>query len=157
MKNIWVLFIINKNIVFPDSLQFCKASLDDLAGNLEDKDFKHLMSEFPSDKLELFRKKDSYPYEWVDSYRKFIYPRLPPREAFYWTLDNGKRGKGDGHISNDQYSHLKNVWKEFEFKKFRDFHEHYLKKERCIIINWCIPKIYFYLFKILWIRSLSLF
>ena len=76
-------FIINKNIVFPDSLQFCKASLDDLAGNLEDKDFKHLMSEFPSDKLELFRKKDSYPYEWVDSYRKFIYPRLPPREAFY--------------------------------------------------------------------------
>ena len=135
MKNIWVLFIINKNIVFPDSLQFCKASLDDLAGNLEDKDFKHLMLEFPSDKLELFRKKDSYPYEWVDSYRKFIYPRLPPREAFYWTLDNGKRGKGDGHISNDQYSHLKNVWQEFGFKNFKDFHNHYLKRDVLLLVD----------------------
>ena len=49
--------IINNSIVFLDSLQFCKASLDTLAGNLEDKDFKHLMSEFPKDKLELLRKK----------------------------------------------------------------------------------------------------
>ena len=85
--------IINKNIVFLDSLHFCKASLDDLAGNLEDKDFKDLMPEFPSDELELLRKKDSYPYEWVDSYKKFTYPRLPPKEAFYSTLDDGKRGK----------------------------------------------------------------
>ena len=42
-------FIIKKNIVFSDSLEFCNASFDDLAGNLEDEDFKHLMSEFPSD------------------------------------------------------------------------------------------------------------
>ena len=41
--------IINKNIVFLDSLQFCKASLDTLAGNLQDSDFKHLLSEFPKD------------------------------------------------------------------------------------------------------------
>ena len=26
------------------------------------------MSEFSSDKLELLRKKDAYPYEWVNSY-----------------------------------------------------------------------------------------
>ena len=97
-------FIIKKNIVFSDSLEFCNASFDDLAGNLEDEDFKHLMSEFPSDKLKLLRKKDSYPYESVYSYTKFIYPRSPPKEAFYSTLDDGKRGKGIGHISNDQYS-----------------------------------------------------
>ena len=64
----YMTIIIDNSIVFLDSLQFCKASLDTLAGNLEDKDFKHLMSEFPEDKLELLRKKDSYPYEWVDSY-----------------------------------------------------------------------------------------
>ena len=39
--------IININIVFLDSLHFCKASLDDLAENLEDKDFKDLMPELP--------------------------------------------------------------------------------------------------------------
>ena len=101
----YMTVIIDNSIVFLDSLQFCKASLDTLAGNLEDKDFKHLMSEFPEDKLELLRKKDSYPYEWVDSYKKFIYPRLPPKKAFYSSIDDGKRGKGDGHISDEQYLH----------------------------------------------------
>ena len=94
--------IVNRNIIFLDSLQFLKASLDSLAGNLQDTDFKHLLSEFPEDKLDLLRKKDAYPYEWVDSYKKFIYPRLPPKESFYSTIDDGKRGKGDGHISYSQ-------------------------------------------------------
>ena len=59
--------IVNRNIIFSDSLQFLKPSLDNLALNS--------LSEFPEDKLELLRKKDSYPYEWVDSYRKLHYPR----------------------------------------------------------------------------------
>ena len=32
--------IVNKNITFIDSLQFIKASLDTLASDLEDNDFK---------------------------------------------------------------------------------------------------------------------
>ena len=55
--------IVNGNIIFLDSLQFLKALLDNLPGNLQDTDFKHLLSEFPEDKLELLRKKESYPYE----------------------------------------------------------------------------------------------
>ena len=117
----YMSIIVNKNIIFSDSLQFCKASLDFLAGNLEDSYFKHLMSEFPVDKLEILKRKDAYPYEWVNSYKKFIYPRLPPKESFYSSIDDGKRGKGDGHISNNQYLHLKNVWNIFNFNIFRDF------------------------------------
>ena len=93
--------IINKNIIFLDSLQFYKGSLDSLAGNLQDSDFKHLMSEFPPNKLEILRKKDAYPYEWVDSYKRLLYPRLPPKEAFYSSIDDGKRGEGDEHISEE--------------------------------------------------------
>ena len=74
--------IVNRNIVFLDSLQFCKASLDSLAGNLKDKDFKHLLSEFPIDKLEILKRKDSYPYEWVDSYEKFNHQELPSKKRF---------------------------------------------------------------------------
>ena len=59
----YMSIIINRNIVFLDSLQFLKASLDTLAGNLQDSDFKHLLSEFPKDKLKALRKKDAYPYE----------------------------------------------------------------------------------------------
>ena len=56
--------IVNNSIVFLDSPQFCKASLDSLAGNLEDNDFKHLISEFSKDKLEILKRKDAYPYKW---------------------------------------------------------------------------------------------
>ena len=34
---------VNRNIIFLDSLQFLKASLDNLAGNLQDSDFQHLL------------------------------------------------------------------------------------------------------------------
>ena len=125
----YMSIIINNSIVVLDSLQFSKASLDDLAGNLEKKDFKHLMSEFSKDKLELLRKKDPYPYEWVDSYKQFLCPRLPPKEVFYSSIDDGKRGKGDEHISDEQYLNLKNVWNTFNFKTFKDFHNHNFEKK----------------------------
>ena len=121
--------IVNRNIIFLDSLQFLKVSLDTLARNLKYNDFKHLLSEFPEDKLDLLRKKYSYPYEWVDSYRKLLYPRLPPKESFRSSIDDGKRGEGDGNISYTQSLHLKLVWDKFGFKTFKDFHNHYLKKD----------------------------
>ena len=43
--------IVNRNIAFIDSLQFYKGSLDTLASNLNNKDFKHLTSEFGIDRL----------------------------------------------------------------------------------------------------------
>ena len=67
----YMSIIINRNIIFLDSLQFCKDKLDNLASNLKNKDFKHLISEFPEDKLEILKRKDSYSCEWVDSYEKF--------------------------------------------------------------------------------------
>ena len=53
----YMSIIVNRNIISLDSLQFLRASLDNLAGNLEDEDFKHLLSEFSEDKLKLLRKK----------------------------------------------------------------------------------------------------
>ena len=102
--------IIYKNITFLGSLQFLKASLDELADNLEYTDFKHLLSEFSKDKLEILKGKDAYPYDWVDNYKEFLYLKLPPKKDFYSSL-KVKRGKGDGHISDEQYAHLQNVWK----------------------------------------------
>ena len=42
--------IVNRHITFIDSFQFYKGSLDTLASNLNDEDFKHLTSEFGADK-----------------------------------------------------------------------------------------------------------
>ena len=64
--------IVNRHITFIDSLQFHNGSLDTLASNLKDEDFKHLTSEFSIDKLEILKRKEACPYEWLDSYEKFI-------------------------------------------------------------------------------------
>ena len=91
-----------------------------------------LMSEFPSDKLEILKRKDAYPYEWVDSYEKFNYPQLPPKKCFYSSLKDSKSDKSYGHISNEQYLHLQNVWNAFNFNTFENFQS--LPKKRCNII-----------------------
>ena len=49
----YMSIIINRNIIFLDALQFQKGSLDSFASNLEDNDFKYLLSEFPLNKLEI--------------------------------------------------------------------------------------------------------
>ena len=83
--------IVNRNITFIDSNEFYKGALDSLVPNLEDDDFKYLMSEFLIDKLEILKRKDAYRYEWIDSYEKFSYPQLPHKECFYLLLRDGKK------------------------------------------------------------------
>ena len=127
--------IVNRHITFIDSLQFYNSSLDTLSSNLEDNDFKYLVSEFGINKLKSLKRKDAYPYEWVDSYEKFKHPSLPGKKYFYSSIDDGKRGKGNGNISNEQYQHLQNVWKIFNSNTFEDFHDHYLKKDVLLIAD----------------------
>ena len=70
-----------------------------------------------------------YPYKWVDSNEKFNYKELTHKECFYSSINDGKRNKGNGHISNEQYQHLQNVWNTFNVNTFEDFHDHYLKRD----------------------------
>ena len=121
----YMSIIVNRYITFIDSLQFYNGSLDTLASNLEDEDFKHLTSEFGTDKLEILKRKDKYQYEWVNLYRKFKHPSLPEKKYFYSSL---KDGRSNGHIPDEQYQHLQNFWEVFNFDTFEDFHNHYLKK-----------------------------
>ena len=102
----YMSIIVNRHIAFKDSLQLYNGSLDNLASNLNNEDFKHLISEFDIDKLEILKIKDAYPYEWVDSYEKFKHPSLPEKKYFYSSLREGKRDRSNGHISDQQYLHL---------------------------------------------------
>ena len=49
--------IFNRNITFIDSNEFYKGSL-----NLEAIDFKYLILEFPTNQLEILKRKDACPY-----------------------------------------------------------------------------------------------
>ena len=108
----YMSIIVYRHITFIDSLQFYNSSLDNLASNLINEDFKYLVSEFGIEKVEILKRKGAY--EWVHSYEKFKHPSLPEKKN-YFSLRDGKRDKSGGHISGEQYLHLQNVWEEFEF------------------------------------------
>ena len=64
-------FFLNKNLVFIDSTQFMNSSLDKLVKNLSDEDFKCLEEEFDYENLELLKQKGDYPYEHMNSFKRF--------------------------------------------------------------------------------------
>ena len=63
-------------------MQFMNYSLDKLLGNLIDDDFKYLTEEFGFKNLELLKQKDAYPYEYMDSFKRFGEEKLPDKEFF---------------------------------------------------------------------------
>ena len=115
-------FFLNKNLVFIDSMQFMNSSLDKLVKNLSDEDFKYLVEEFGSENLGLLKQKGAYPYEYMNSFKRFNEEKLPDKKCFYsfvedgTTDDNGK--KLDGHINKKDYLTFKKVWNEFNIKKY---------------------------------------
>ena len=76
-------FTINKSLVFIDSMQFMNSSLDSLVKNLSDNDFKYLSEKFRGGLLELVKQKGVYPYEHMDSFKKFFENRLPDKCKFF--------------------------------------------------------------------------
>ena len=76
-------FTINKDLIFIDSMQFMNSSLDALVKNLSDNDFKYLLQEFTGEQVKLVKQKGVYPYEYIDSFKKFSDKKLPDRCEFY--------------------------------------------------------------------------
>ena len=102
-----MVFVLNKNLVFTESMQFMNSSLNKLAKNLSDKDFKYLIEEFGSKNLELLKQKGAYPYEYMDSFERFNEEKLLPKKYFYSSVKDGKIGHdgkiSDGHTSAKAY------------------------------------------------------
>ena len=77
----YMSFTLNKNIVFIDSLLLMSSSLDKLVKNFND--FKYLSGVFSGEQLELVKKKGVYPYEYMDSFKRFKEDRLPDIDCFF--------------------------------------------------------------------------
>ena len=71
-------------------------SLDSLVKNLVDKDFKYLSQESSGERLELVEEKEIYPYEYMDSFKKFDECELPNKDTFFSSL----KGKS---VSDEDY------------------------------------------------------
>ena len=57
--------------------------------------------------------------------KKFIIHLFLIKKHFYSSLKDGKRDKGNKHISDEQFKHLQNAWDTFNFNIFNGFHNHY--------------------------------
>ena len=84
----YMTFTINKNLVFIDSMQFMNSSLDSLVQYLSDNYFKCLPEEFSDEFLKLVKQKGVYPYEYMDSFKKFSQDKLPDRCKFFSSLED---------------------------------------------------------------------
>ena len=84
---------------------------------MSDNNFKYLAEEFAFKNLELLKRKGAYPYEYMDSYKRFGEEKLPDRKSSVkdkTTVDNGE--KLDSHISDKDYLTCNKIWNEFNMK-----------------------------------------
>ena len=116
------------SIRFLDSYRLMQCSLANLASNLPDSEKKYVATHFKDEKFDLLTRKGVYPYEWVDSHSKLNAKELPTIEEFDSKFNNTK-------ISQEDYLHAQKVWKTFECKTFREYHELYLKTDVLLLAD----------------------
>ena len=114
-------------------MQFMSSSLDSLVKNLSDNDFRCLSEEFSGELLKLVKKKGVYPYEYMDSFKKFSENKLPDRSKFFIFLL-------DKCISEKDYLKANNIWNVFKINTMGDYHDLYLKTD-FLLLSMCLKNL----------------
>ena len=143
---------------FIDSMQLMNSSPYKLVKNLSDEDFKYLVEEFDSENLELWNQKGDYPYEYLNSFERFNEEKLPAGKYFYSSTKDGKicddSKISDGHINVKDCLTCEKLGINLKWKIWAIIT--IITKKRRIVISRCFRKVYCYVFKTLWIRSMLL-
>ena len=117
-----MVFFLNKNLVFIDSMRFMNSSVDKRVKSLSDEDFKYLVEECGSENLELLKQKGDYPYEYMSSFERFNEEKLSAKIYCYSSIKDGKIGDdskiSDGRISLKNYFTCEKIWDKFEKEKY---------------------------------------
>ena len=124
----YLAFMLGYNLVFIDSFQFMSSSLSNLVNNLPNEAFKYIGEEFQDEQLSLMKKKGVYPYDYMDSFKKFEDNRLPNKEDFFSLMNNE-------HITDEEYQHAQNVWKKFGLSSMGEYHDLYLKSDILLLAD----------------------
>ena len=117
-----------------DSYRIMQNSLSNLVDNLSefkinkiDNDVSikrfyntYQLSDNDINKFKLLLRKGVYPYEYMDSWKRFNETELPPEDKFYSKLNLED-------ISADDYAHAINVWNTFNISNLAEYHDSYVK------------------------------
>ena len=85
-------------------------------------------------------RKGVYPYEYMDSWKKFDETPLPPKKDFYSNLNLED-------ISNEDYAHAQKVFEVFKIKNLGEYHDLYVQSDTLLLAdvyenfgNMCLEK-----------------
>ena len=123
---------IKYRIRISDSCRFMQDSLSNLVDILSElkikeidndvliKRFTYQLSENDINKFKLLLRKGVYPYQYMDSWKRFNETELLSKDKFYSKLNLED-------ISADDYVHAINVWNTFNINNLDEYHDLYVK------------------------------
>ena len=133
---------IKCKIRISDSCRFVQDSLSNLVDNLSELKIKEIendvlikrfyntyqLSKNDVNKFKLLLRKGVYPYEYIDSWKRFNETELPSKDKFYNILNLED-------IANDDYAHAINVWNTFNINNLGEYHDLYVKVDTALLDN----------------------
>lgn len=122
------------DIVFLDSYQFLSESLDKLTQNLKNSnhDFpitKKIFKDYTKNdnrKIEILFKKGVFPYEYIDSFEKLKFNKLPKKSEFFSKLTQTD-------VPEEQYLHAMKTWKLFDMKNISEYMYFYVNLDTSLL------------------------
>ena len=128
----YMSFRVGKQLVFIDSTQFMRSSLENLVENLykgQNVDrFMRMQCEWQGEELDMLLKKGVYPYEYMNRWEKFDKKRLPGKSAFYSSLY-------EEEVNEKDYSRACKVFDKFNCNNLGDYHDLYLKTDVLLLAD----------------------
>ena len=79
-------------------------------------------------KFALLLKKGVYPYDYMDSWKRFKEESLPDKEYFYSELNKK-------HINDEDYTHAQKVWDTFNIKNLGEYHDLYVQSDTTLFAD----------------------
>ena len=130
---------IKYRIRISDSDRFMQDSLSNLLDNLseikiKEIDYKVLIKRFYNtyqlsmndiNKLKLLLRKGVYPYEYMDSWKRFNETELPSKNKFYSTLN----------LEDISDNHAINAWNTFKINSLGEYHDLYVKLDTALLTD----------------------
>ena len=87
-----------------------------------------LSEEFSDEQLKLVKEKEIYPYEYMNSIKKFEENKLPDKITFFSLLK-------DCGITENKHQRVINVWKVFKIKNLGEYHDLYLRTDVLLLCD----------------------
>ena len=86
------------------------------------------LSDNDINKFKLLLRKGVYPYEYMDSWKRFNETELPSKDKFYSKLNLED-------ISDDDYAHANNVWNTFNISNLGEYQDLYVKLDTALLAD----------------------